>query len=145
MPILWKAVFLLVPSLVIIGIGLFVLMAICVWYGLKKRQRIFNARMKAYLLWSLLVFVSLMVYGAIGLNLELYLVEYVVVAVLSLVALFVAERKAWFFVSNKIWWIVFSLAVVFVLMFSYRWGIGVFNGKRNLNDPSVQCSYYLVF
>lgn len=145
MPILWKALFGLIPILVLVGIVLVVLMLICVWYGKKRNQKIFNARMKSYLLWFLVIALSLFVYGVVGLGFEMYLVEYIVVTVLALGALSLGEKMGWFAVSNLLWKIVFGAAFLSILLFSYRWVDQTFFSVRGSGEALKQCAYFFIF
>ncbi|HEX8974129.1 MAG TPA: hypothetical protein VF817_01410 [Patescibacteria group bacterium] len=103
-------------------------------------KKIWDNRLKAYVVWMIFAAISLLSYGIIGLDFDLYLGEFLIMVLLVLAA-FYAGLKFRIFAVWRSLWIGFSVAaVIFAILFSIRLVDFFHMNAAYANDGSIICS-----
>lgn len=144
-PLLWKGLFLLVPLLVLVFLVLVFYICIRVWRNRKKKQQIIDCRLKIYLLWLAIVFLSLIAYGIIGPDFQLYTLVFFIFFFLVLIGFYLGERWKLYMIRDSRWIIVTALIVIFGIFFLINWVERVGQAKMGNSATQSLCKNGQIF
>lgn len=116
-PLLWKSMFFLIPLLAVVFAVLVVSIIIHLRLNKKKRKALLDSTLKIRIIWFLVVLLSLLTYGIIGLDFNFYLLVLLVISLLVLAAFYTGEKLRLFRVHYSRWIVFIILAVVFAAFF----------------------------
>ena len=144
-PLLWKGMFFLIPLLAVVLLVLGFHMAMRIYLNKKKHRRIFDTTVKIYTLWFLVVLLSLMTYGVVGLDFNFYLLVLFVITLLMLGAFYVGERLSLFRVHHSRWIALTILALIFATFFVICFVRTILESSSSADGRQTSCVNRLVF
>lgn len=138
-PLLWKGLFFIIPLLTL---GLFILIA-RVLFGIYKNKRdgkkLLNKKIKIQLLYLLVIFLSLVTYGLIGLDFNYYLLLFFLISFFVLGAFFLGEHFKLVKIRRELWIGVTAAAIFFALWFVVCFISSIRESKHIGNEPNMSC------
>lgn len=116
-PILWKSLFFIIPIMtaVLIALSLFILVEI--YRNKNKKGKILTKDLKKQFLYLIVLALSLLTYGLVGLSFEFYLLVFFFICVWILFGFFIGEHWKLIKVGCSAWFAVAAVAMVFALLF----------------------------
>lgn len=115
-PFLWKSLFFIVPvmTVILIALSLFILFDI---YKNKNKKKVLSKEIKRKLLYLMILTLSLLTYGLVGLSFEFYLLVFFFVCIWILLGFFLGEHFKLIKIGCGAWFMVAAVAMIFALLF----------------------------
>lgn len=144
-PLLWKGLFLLIPILTLVLIGISFSMARGIYKNRKHRKEIWDKENKKKLLYFSVLSLSLLTYGVVGLNFDFYLLVFFMVSLWILSGFFMGEHLKLFRLRKEWWMLMTVLTLLFATLFAFCYVEEVRGSISNQKSPQASCPSRILF
>jgi hypothetical protein len=144
-PLLWKGMFLFVPLLVGVLFFLGFRIVLAMYLNKKKNSKLIDKVSKIRIIWFLVVFLSLVTYGIVGLDFNFYLLVFFVTTLLIIGAFYCGEYFRLFKVHHSRWILMTILSLIFATFFVIYFVKTIRSNNMPLDSEQSNCINRLLF